>query len=140
MTLLLLLIACGSAERTREGGTDTGDTAEETAADTTSDTADSTDSAPLADPVCGVRPAEDWWWDGACPKMPTPCIVTMSGCAMTIDYPSIMDMGMPYAGTVDGKQVAFADGAAQTGCRATLVSPDRMTGTCASGCTFELYR
>ena len=46
-------------------------------------------------------------------------------------------MGMPTEGAGGGATVTFAG---PTGCVGTLESPDRITGTCSCGCTFELYR
>ena len=155
MTLLLfLLAACNSkaddsssavdsadtsadsgADRNSESGSDSGSDSDSGGGDDTEDT-----KGPPADPVCGVRPGEDWLWNGECPQMGTPCNIAMADCEMTITYPSPMDMGMPHAGVVKGTLVTFEDGPSVTGCTGTIESVDRITGSCAGGCTFELYR
>ncbi len=115
MTFLMFLAACGSPGTDTAGG----------------------------DPACAtLTPGTDWAWHGACPQMTTPVDVAVDGCALTLDYTHHdgMTMGMPYAGTVDGDTVTFAAGDTVTGCLGTVVSADRVDGTCDGGCAFSLKR
>lgn len=125
----------GATDDTGTGGTD--DTGKSTATDDTDGTTDTGTDACEA-----VTPGDDWAWYGECPQMRTPVVISVAGCALSLDYESVggMTMGMPYAATVAGSTVTFADDNAVTGCVATLEGPDRMTGTCGGGCTFELER
>lgn len=116
------------------GRADTGDTVGDSG-----DSGDPVDTGPLEEPVCGVRPAEDWWWWGECPEMGTPTGIRMTDCAMTLAY-GPMDMGMPYSATVEGDRVTFADGENRTGCVGFVVSADEIDGYCDGRCTFELKR
>ena len=74
--------------------------------------------------------------------MSTPVVITVDGCQMTLDYDAVggMTMGMPFSGTIDGETVTFADDNSVDGCVGTVEDADRITGSCADGCTFRLRR
>ncbi len=101
-------------------------------------TATTSDSAACAT----LTPGNDWAWYDACPQMTTPVDVAVDGCALTLDYRAHddMTMGMPYTGTVAGDTVTFGPGDTVTGCVGTVVSADRIEGTCDGGCAFTLRR
>lgn len=126
MFTLLLALAC--ATKTDDTG-ETADTAE------TGETGDTNTCDTLTS-------GTDWAWDGACPQMPTPCDIVVTGCSLAIDYEADggMTMGMPFAGTISGDTITFEDGDMVTGCVGTIVDADHVTGSCDSGCTFELFR
>lgn len=131
---LLLLLACFTA-------TDTADTAGASdSADTAEDSGDDTDTG--NDACDTLSSGDDWKWDGACPQMPTPCDIVVTECSLAIDYEADggMTMGMPYAGTIEGDTITFADGDSRTGCVGTIKGPDRVTGSCDGGCEFTLSR
>ena len=133
MTLLLLACATGG-DSSDTAGTDTGDADADT--DTDSDT--DTDTSACAT----VNSGDDWAWSGECPQMNTPVVIAVDGCAMTLDYDAVggMTMGMPFSGTIDGETVTFADDNSVDGCVGTVEDADRITGSCADGCTFRLRR
>lgn len=130
MWISLLFLGCATS------GGDTSDTSSDTSADTSSDT--SSDTASCSELSSGT----DWAWTGECPQMPTPCDIVVTGCSLTIDYAADggMTMGMPYAGTIEGDTVTFADDNGVTGCVGTILDADHVEGTCGDGCTFELAR
>lgn len=111
---------------------------------TTSDSSKTTDSGGTdSTPGCAtVNAGDDWAWDGGCPMMPTPVVIAVSGCDLTLDYDAVggMTMGMPYSGTVSGTTVTFADDDSVTGCVGTVESADSISGTCDGGCDFTLAR
>ena len=128
MTTLILLLAC-SGTKDSAGGTESSAT---------------TDSQSITGTTAGTTPActelttsEDWAWNGECPQMRTPCVVTFESCAVTIDYPSGMTMNMPSAGTIEGDTVTFTGGSF-TGCVGTITDATHITGGCDDGCTFTL--
>ena len=132
------------------------DSAADSAADSDSpaapDSAVDTDSADtgrgrrvhttITPPVCGILPADDWAWTGSCPQMTVHVAIAVVDCALTIDYrPSgMMTMGMPFTGTITETTVIFADGDTVTGCVGAIEGPNRVTGGCDGGCTFDLDR
>lgn len=123
MLLLLTLFACPTT-------TDTGSTKD-------SDTAVAAECSELTS-------ATDWYWDGACPQMITPCDIAVTDCSLVIDYTTTddgMTMGMPYDGVIDGDTITFGQGEdwGPTDCVGTIISPDEVTGTC-NGCDFTLKR
>lgn len=122
---LLLLAAC-------TGAAPAGD---DTAANTNTDTG-------VASACSTVSSGTDWAWRGECPQMRTPCDIVVSACALTIDYDADggMTMGMPYAGTIDGNTLTFADGDTVSGCVGVVEDADTISGTCDGGCTFTLER
>lgn len=125
MLIFLTLLACPATDDSAK-------------ADTNSDT--NTDTGTPA--VCSeLSSATDWYWNGTCPQMVTPCDIVVDGCTLTIDYEADggMTMGMPYSGTIDGDTITFADGDGPTGCVGTIISAGEVTGTC-DGCEFTLER
>lgn len=111
--------------------------------DSPADDSAADDSSVDSHPGCdAVSSADDWYWQGQCPQMVTPCDLVVSGCTLSIDYAADggMTMGMPYSGTIDGATVTFADDNTVDGCVGTVMSPDRIEGSCGSGCTFALRR
>lgn len=133
LAVLALLAACGTEPDA--GAADSAGLADSAsdAGDSASDTADSAGCATMSS-------GDDWAWNGECPQMRTPCEIVVDACNLTIGYSSGMTMGMPYAGTIDGDTITFEDGDYVAGCVGTLESADRVTGTCADGCTFTLRR
>ena len=124
MLLVLTLLACPATDDSAK----------------TTDTAADTDTGTAG--VCSeLSSATDWYWNGECPQMITPCDIVVDGCTLTIDYEADggMTMGMPYEATIEGGTITFADGDGPTGCVGTIVSPDEVTGTC-DGCEFTLQR
>ncbi len=118
-------------------------TACSTTAPDSANSADSADSADTDTAACSeVTSGDDWAWNGACPKMRTPCDIVVTECSFEIDYEADggMTMGMPYAATVAADVVTFADGDTVTGCVGTVLSSDRIEGTCDGGCAFTLSR
>lgn len=130
MFVLALLIACGTATKAVDSA----------AADTsTTDTSTNGDTGA----ACSVlNSGTDWAWLGECPQMRTPMDLVVTGCSLAIDYDADggMTMGMPYAGTVSGSTVTFDAGDSVTGCTGTVVSADRIEGSCDGGCTYTLRR
>lgn len=105
---------------------------------TSIDPADAGDSADTA--ACATLTAGAWSWDGACPQMPTPCTLSVSECAVTLDYGAGgMTMGMPYGGTIEGDTITFADDNTVSGCVGTILDADTIEGSC-DGCDFTLAR
>lgn len=131
LTLLFLACATGgdSSEKADSGAADTTDSADTSGDDTA--------------PACStVNSGDDWAWSGECPQMSTPVVITVDGCAMTLDYDAVggMTMGMPYSATIDGDTVTFADDNSVGGCVGTVETADKITGSCDGGCTFKLKR
>lgn len=94
-------------------------------------------------PACSeLNSGDDWAWSGECPQMATPVVIEVTGCEMKLDYEAVggMTMGMPYSATIAGDEVTFADDNAVEGCVGTVASADKITGSCADGCTFKLKR
>lgn len=127
--MLILLFALACADKTDGGGDDSG----------AQDTQDTQDTAPLC---TQLNSGTDWAWRGECPQMRTPCDIVVDGCSLSIDYEADggMTMGMPYAGTIEGDTITFADGDEVTGCVGTVADADTVTGTCDGGCEFTLER
>lgn len=119
--MLLLLLACTGAGDSAKSDTDP--------------TGSSTTCATL-------NSGTDWYWDGECPMMVTPCDIVVEGCSLSIDYEADggMTMGMPYSGTISGSTISFADDDTVTGCVGTIVDADHVEGSCGDGCTFTLER
>lgn len=133
--LTLLLLACATGgDSSDTAGTDTGD------ADTDTDTDSDTDTDTSA--CATVNSGDDWAWSGECPQMNTPVVIAVDGCAMTLDYDAVggMTMGMPFSATIADDTVTFADDNSVDGCVGTVEDADRITGSCADGCTFRLRR
>jgi hypothetical protein len=132
LVALLFTLACSG-----KGDAEEGDSATPAGDDTAVDT--DTDTEP---PCSTVNSGDDWAWNGECPQMRTPVAITVTECALALDYESVggMTMGMPYTGTVDGDQVTFGDDNTVTGCVGTVETEDKITGSCADGCTFTLRR
>lgn len=133
--LLALLIAC-SAGTTNSGTTDSGAADSADSADTDTGTGDT-------GPACAtMNSGDDWAWSGECPGMTTPVVISVDGCALTLDYDAVggMTMGMPYSATIEGDVVTFADDNGVDGCVGTVDTADKITGSCADGCTFKLKR
>lgn len=129
MLVLLMWAAC-SGDKMDSGTTGSGTT------DSGSTDSGTTDSGTT--PACmELTSGEDWAWNGECPQMRTPCVVTFADCAVTIDYPSGMTMNMPNAGTVDGDTITFTGGGF-SGCTGTITDATHITGGCDDGCTFTL--
>lgn len=131
--LTLLFLACAT-------GADPADKADSGANDMA---AMSDSGGGEATPACAtVNSADDWAWSGACPQMNTPVVIAVDGCAMTLDYDAVggMTMGMPYSAMIEGDTVKFADDNSVEGCVGTVGTADKITGSCADGCTFELDR
>lgn len=133
--ILSLLIACGgatgddSAKADDSGTSDTTETGETTDTETT--------------PACEtINPGEDWAWTGDCPQMRTPVVIAVDGCDLALDYEPVggMTMGMPYSGTVAGDVVTFANDNSVRGCEGTVISADKIEGSCNGGCTYTLKR
>ena len=135
--LTLLLLACTTGVDSADKATnDTADADTDTDADTDADT--DTDT-----PACAtVNSGDDWAWSGECPQMTTPVLITVEECTMTLDYDAVggMTMGMPYSATIEGDTVTFADDDTVDGCVGTVEDADRISGSCADGCTFRLRR
>jgi len=122
--LPLLLAACTGGKTDDTGGDETGS---------------AVDTAPACSALTG---GDDWVWNGECPQMRTPCDIVVNECALEIDYGADggMTMGMPYAATIEGDTITFADGDTVTGCVGTIEDADTVSGTCDGGCTFTLKR
>lgn len=136
MLSLILLLACA-------GGAKTDDSANTDDSAATDDSGAADDSAEDTAPTCAaLNSGDDWAFNGECPQMRTPCDIVVDGCSLTIDYSADggMTMGMPYAGTISGDTITFEDGDDVPGCVGTIEDPDKVTGTCADGCTFTLRR
>lgn len=142
-------LACdaGDSAKDSDSGT-TGETdsaTEPTDSETTEtgeDSGDSTSTIPFVD-LCGIHFSEQWAFDGECPRMKTPCELTVAdeaSCRFDIAYSSGMTMGMPYEMTISGMSVSFGDGDQLTGCTGTVIKGDLIEGSCDGGCSFELYR
>ena len=115
MLTLLLFLACAGETKTDDSSSNTGDDS----ADTTDDSGGADDSAGETGPTCdAMSSGDDWYWNGECPQMRTPCDIVVDGCSLTIDYNADggMTMGMPYEATIEGSTVTFADGDSMTGC------------------------
>lgn len=130
---LVLLFACSTGSST--------DTPDDTSQADSADTAD-TGSGDTAPTCSTVSPGDDWAWSGECPGMTTPVVVEVDGCTLTLDYDAVggMTMGMPYSATIEGDAVTFADDNGVDGCVGTVETADKITGSCADGCTFKLKR
>lgn len=110
----------------------------------TDDSAKTTDTDTGGGAVCSeLSSGTDWYWNGECPQMITPCDIVVDGCSLTIDYEADggMTMGMPYDGVIDGDTITFGQGEdwGPTDCVGTIISPDEVSGTC-NGCEFTLQR
>ena len=132
----LLLLACTGQGDGETGKLHTGDTDDSTE---TGDTSDTSDTGGNGADCATVNAGDDWAWNGECPQMRTPVVITVSDCTLTLDYDAVggMTMGMPYSGTVSGDQVSFDDGDSVDGCVGTVESADKITGTC-DGCEYTL--
>jgi hypothetical protein len=135
--LLALLFSCSA-------GTSTDSTTDSGATDSgAGDTADTDTGSGDTAPACAtVNSGDDWAWSGECPQMNTPVVITVEGCALALDYDAVggMTMGMPYSATIEGDVVTFADDNGVDGCVGTVDTADKITGSCADGCTFKLKR
>jgi hypothetical protein len=129
LALLALLAACT--------GTTADDTGKAAGDDSAADTDTDTDAA-----CTTLTGGDDWVWNGECPQMRTPCDIVVNECALEIDYGADggMTMGMPYAATIAGDTITFADGDTVTGCVGTIEDADTVSGSCDGGCTFTLAR
>ena len=152
VTSMLWLALCGAAFGSAACGDDGGGGGADTDADADSDSDTDSDSDSDTDTdadtdadtdttACAqVNSGTEWEWDGACPGMPTPCDIVVTGCSLAIDYAADggMTMGMPYSGTIDGDTVTFADDDYVEGCVGTVIDADTIEGSCGSGCDFSL--
>jgi hypothetical protein len=139
---LLLLLACTGANSADDTGAADADTDTDSDTDTDTDSDTDTDTDTNSGTCAALTSGADWAWNGACPQMPTPCDIVVSGCELTIDYAADggMTMGMPYTATIAGDTVTFADGDTVQGCVGTIEDPDTVSGACDGGCTFTLRR
>lgn len=131
--LSLLILACiNSGDPSANSDSGATDTAE----------AGNSDGGGTAPACATVNAGDDWAWSGECPQMNTPVVVTVDGCAMTLDYDAVggMTMGMPYSAAITSDSVIFADDNSVSGCVGTVETADKITGSCGDGCVYTLKR
>lgn len=134
MLILLTLMSCS------DKSTESADTSDNTTTSADSSADSGTTDSPTAPACATVSSGTEWAWYGECPQMTTPCDLVVDGCSITIDYEADggMTMQMPGSGIIEGDTITFGNERSVTGCVGTVESPDSISGSCDSGCTFTL--